>query len=324
MRTADPSLPPVVSVVVPSYNHLPYLEAAISSALKTTLPMELVVVDDGSTDGSAALLTEWATREPRLRVYCQENAGAHAALNRAISLARGPLVAILNSDDVYLPGRLEKLCTALLDQPGCALAGTWLEVIDTEGRRLGIKEGWKSLPPPWQKPGGLSALGDPALALLESNYFSTTSNVVFRRELAGPEPFRALRYAHDWDFILRLTGQGGLLFFEETLVQYRVHPTNTIKEGADDGRGWMNFEILWLLAAHARRILATRSVDMGLPDLEARILAGLPHFGRPDLLWTLLALRGGDEEIPPAYLALLEPQHPLRRRCIAELKKAET
>lgn len=319
MSAAEAPLPQV-SVVVPSYNHLPYLEAALGSALATELPMELVVVDDGSTDGSAAMLTQWATREPRLRLFCQANAGAHAALNRAISLARGLWIAILNSDDVFLPGRLEKLCAALAENPRLSLAGSWLEVIDTEGRRLGIKEGWKSLPPPWQRSGGLSEFDDPALALLESNYFSTTSNVVFRRDLAGPEPFRALRYAHDWDFILRLAGLGGLLLIEEPLVQYRVHPSNTIKEGRDEGRGLMSFEILWLLAAHARRIWETRSPDLNGAELERRIVSGLPSFGRPDLLYALLALRGSGE-LSAAYLELLEPRHPLRRHFIAQLNE---
>ena len=311
--------PPRVSVVVPSYNHRPYLEEALASALETSLPLELVVVDDGSTDGSTELLGSWAEKDGRLRYYPQENAGAHAALNRGIALARGELVLILNSDDVFLPGRIEVLADAFAADPGLALAGSWLEVIDTAGKKLGIKEGWRSLPPPWQKKDGLGRLGDPALSLLESNYLSTTSNFAFRRSSAAGRPFRNLRYAHDWNFALELAARGSVLLLEEPLVKYRVHPSNTIKEGAAEGRGAMHFEILWLLAAQARRIQLARQPSFPAIDLEAEIAAGLPDFGRPDLLFDLLALRGHGEKPAASYLALLDANHPLRLSFAARL-----
>ena len=325
----QPERQPRVSVVVPSYNHAPYLEEAIGSALATQLPVEVVVVDDGSSDGSPALLEKWAAEEPRLRVFRQANAGAHVALNRAIWLARGELVTILNSDDAYLPGRIEILAEAFAAEPAIAIAGSWLEVVDTEGKVLGVKEGWRTLPPPWQKPGGIGRLGDPALALLESNFLSTTSNFAFRRGPAGQpvgepfgEPFAALRYAHDWDFALDRATAGKFHFVEQPLLRYRVHPSNTIKEGAESGRGLMNFEILWLLARHAHTLCRRR--QPGHPDLDLirEAAAAMPDFGRRDLLFTLLALRGGGERPSAAYQALLEPEHPLRRRLIAELAKA--
>jgi glycosyltransferase involved in cell wall biosynthesis len=310
---------PMISVVVPSYNHRHYLEEALESVLACRLPLELVVVDDGSTDGSQALLESWAEKESRLRFYPQENAGAHAALNRGIGLSRGELLLILNSDDAYLPGRIESLADAFAGDPELALAGSWLEVIDTAGKTLGVKEGWRSLPPPWQKKDGLGRLGDPALSLLESNYLSTTSNFACRRRLAGARPFKALRYAHDWDFALELAAAGSVLLLEQPLVKYRVHPSNTIKEGAAEGRGAMNFEILWLLAAHAHRIRLARQPSFPALDLEAEIGRGLPDFGRPDLLFGLLALRGRDETPPASYLALLDPANPLRRSFAARL-----
>jgi glycosyltransferase involved in cell wall biosynthesis len=309
----------LVSVVVPSYNHRPYLEEALESVLACRLPLELVVVDDGSADGSQALLEAWAAKESRLRFYPQENAGAHAALNRGIALAHGELVLILNSDDAFLPGRIEAISDAFAADNGLALAGSWLEVVDTRGKLLGVKEGWRSLPPPWQKKDGLGRLGDPALSLLESNYLSTTSNFAFRRRLAGTRPFKALRYAHDWDFALELAAAGSVLLLDQPLVKYRVHPTNTIKEGAAEGRGAMNFEILWLLAGHARRLQTARQPLFPALDLEAEIARGLPDFGRPDLLFSLLALRGRDETPPASYLALLDPENPLRRSFAARL-----
>lgn len=312
-------LSPQASIIVPSYNHAHFLEETLVSALATQADIELVVVDDGSTDGSLALLEDWARREGRLRVFGQANAGAHAALNRGIELARAELILILNSDDVFLPGRVEAVIDAFARDPSLAIAGSWLEVIDTEGKVLGTKEGWRTLPPPWQKSDGLSRLGDAALCLLESNYLSTTSNVAFRRALAGKDPFRALRYAHDWDFALEMAAAGGLLFLEQPLIRYRVHPTNTIKEGADHGRGLMHFEILWLLACHARRVCLARQPHHRELDLEQEVASGLPDFGHPDLLFALLALRGSSPRPRPSYLALLDAAHPHRERYIEEL-----
>ncbi len=310
---------PLVSVVVPSYNHAAFLEEALASALESTLPIELVVVDDGSSDESVVLLESWARKEKRLRFYGQENAGAHAALNRAISLARAEVVMVLNSDDVFLPGRIERLYQAFAEDQNLILAGSWLEVIDHQGKTLAIKEGWRTLPPPWQKAESLGGLVDPALRLLESNYFSTTSNAAFRRSKLRREPFRALRYAHDWDFLLELATRGSILLLEEPLLKYRVHPSNTIKEGQDAGRGLMHFEILWLLAAHAARLVRQREEHFADSDLELLAAESMPDFGRRDLLFTLLALRGSSAEPSPFYLALLKEDNPLRRQWIEDL-----
>ena len=318
---AETSKAPIVSVVVPSYNHGRFLAATLDSALATTLPIELVVVDDGSSDDSAALLRDWAGREPRLRFFPQANAGAHAALNRGIGLARADLVLILNSDDLFLPGRIETLAAAFAADPDLAFAGSALEVIDHQGNLLGKKDGWRSLPPPWQKKGGLSELGHPSLALLESNYLSTTSNFAFRRSRAAGLEFRPLRYAHDWDFALAMASRGGYTFFDQPLLQYRVHPSNTIKEGAEAGRGLMYFEILWLLAGHAHQLCRRCQPDFPDLDLERQIAQGLPDFGHPELLFTLLAWRGESAAPSAAFLALLEADHPLRQSAIAELAK---
>lgn len=315
----SPPTSPQASIVVPSYNHGRFLEETLGSALATSLDVELVVVDDGSTDDSVSLLEAWSRREKRLRFFPQANAGAHAALNRGVELARADLILILNSDDVFLPGRIEAMVAAFAADPNLAIAGSWLEVIDSEGKSLGTKEGWRTLPPPWLKKDGLGPIGDAALCLLESNYLSTTSNVAFRRSLAGNAPFKALRYAHDWDFALELAAAGGLLFLEKPLVKYRVHASNTIKEGADEGRGLMFFEILWLLACHARRICQARQPHYRELDLEEEIAAALPDFGHPDLLFTLLALRGASPRPRASYLSLLDACHPQRTRWIEEL-----
>ena len=109
---ADSTLGPLVphadeiSVVIPAYNHERYLPAALESVRDQTLPAgDVVVVDDGSTDGTPAILESFEL--DRLTVLGQPNRGAHVSLNRAISASRGRWIAILNSDDLFAPERLE-------------------------------------------------------------------------------------------------------------------------------------------------------------------------------------------------------------------------
>src|SRR5215470_8388474 len=95
-------LPPRVSVLLPTYNRAHYLAEAIQSALdQTYADLEVVVVDDGSTDNSAELVRRFA--DPRVRLFRQENRGISAALNTAFRAARGRYIAILNSDGRWLP-----------------------------------------------------------------------------------------------------------------------------------------------------------------------------------------------------------------------------
>ncbi|MEM8994759.1 MAG: glycosyltransferase family 2 protein, partial [Acidobacteriota bacterium] len=248
-----------VSVLVPSYNHADFIGAAVHSALvaldEAGVDGEIRVLDDGSSDRSLDVLG--GIDDPRLDVKAQANAGAHIAFNRLLSGAQGDVIFLLNSDDLYAPGRIRDVLRRFDREPTAVAAGSWLEVIDTDGARLGVKEAWRSMPPwPRRRGAGLSDLGDPGLALLETNYLSTTSNIAFRRSAIGADHaptlrFTDLRYCHDWDFFLQLARRGPLLLLEEPLVSYRVHPANTLKETEADGTVRMRFEILWLLARHA-------------------------------------------------------------------------
>lgn len=312
---------PQASVVIPSYNHGPYIETAIASVLQSTVDLELIIIDDGSTDDSPRRLA--ALDDPRLQVVLQENQGAHAALNRGVGLCQGDIVFVLNSDDLFLPQRLPRVLETFKRQPSAAVVCSWLEIIDGENKRLGVKEAWKNLPP-WPRPGpgpGLADTEEPLLAMLEQNFISTTSNVAFRRHLWPQRnlAFAPLRYAHDWDFVLSACrAPGEMVVVEEPLVQYRVHGKNTIAEGRDAGVGRMRFEILWAVARHAQR-LGRACAAANHTDFKARLWTSSPRFGREDLLAQLLALRGSDDAVPRAYDDLLSPQHPWSQRVIEAL-----
>src|SRR5215210_2650966 len=105
------TITPRVSVIVPAYNAAGFLKRALHSALAQTMPdLELIVVDDASSDATLALAREVAARDPRVRVLQNErNRGMYPTYNRAIDAARGEWIAALDADDVWLPERLEQM-----------------------------------------------------------------------------------------------------------------------------------------------------------------------------------------------------------------------
>jgi len=124
---------PRVSVIVPTYNQVRFLGLTLASILAQTFPdLEVIVVDDGSTDGTADLLK--AMRDPRLRIISQENRGASGALNRGFAEARGEYRTWLASDNLYHPGFLESMVGFLDERSAVGLAYACFENVDERGQ----------------------------------------------------------------------------------------------------------------------------------------------------------------------------------------------
>jgi glycosyltransferase involved in cell wall biosynthesis len=124
------SAPPLVSVIIPAYNSAAFIERAIRSILTQNYhPLEIVVIDDGSTDNTGEVV---AALEGPIRCERQPNAGAAAARNRGIQISQGAFIAFLDSDDEWLPGRLEKTAHPLMEDPelGMAYCRSWREAPD--------------------------------------------------------------------------------------------------------------------------------------------------------------------------------------------------
>ena len=122
-----------ISVVIPLWNKRAEVGAAIASALaQTAAPLEIIVVDDGSTDGSAGVVESFTS--PLIRLIRQPNAGVSAARNRAIGEARGEWVALLDADDEWRPEFLEKISLLSLECPGCRAFGAAFDIRDEHGR----------------------------------------------------------------------------------------------------------------------------------------------------------------------------------------------
>lgn len=107
------SAAPQVAIIVPVYNVVPYLTRCIDSLIAQTIPVELVLVDDGSTDASGVVLDWYAERHPNVRVLHQHNQGQGAARNAGLAASQAPFVAFVDSDDFVTPDYAEKLLTAV-------------------------------------------------------------------------------------------------------------------------------------------------------------------------------------------------------------------
>jgi glycosyltransferase involved in cell wall biosynthesis len=216
-----------VAVVIPLFNHERYIAEALGSILRQTRPPDrVIVIDDGSSDGS--LDAARAVADSRITVLSQENAGAHNTLNRAIGLAADcDYVGILNSDDLYEPERIESCVRCLERNRSAAVVATRLKIVDEKGAPLppgDARARW--LAAVWHaRPASLAAW------LGIANFTKTTSNLFGRADYFRAHPFRPYRYVHDYYFALCAALEDRLLLLDEELLRYRVHGANTIKSG---------------------------------------------------------------------------------------------
>ncbi len=228
MVMPESSTLPLVSVLLPAYNHADYVHAAVASVLaQTCRDIELVVIDDASTDATWTVLQSFS--DPRLRVLRHDaNLGSHATLNELLGLARGTFIAVINSDDVFHPGRLAA-CVEALQAAQADLVGTDIVLIDEAGQPVmahwwitafaELKQAWIDTQ-------------DWAATLMEGNVFMTTANFCFRRSwLDAVGEFANLRYVLDYEWLLRGLAMGKkLAWLDAPLLSYRLHAQNTIAE----------------------------------------------------------------------------------------------
>ena len=295
-------LPPRVSVAIPLYNHASYIADALRSVLaQGSIVREIVVVDDGSADDGADRVARLAEAEPRIRLIRQENHGAHAALARALAACEGELLAILNSDDAWSPGRLAALAAALDADSAAGFAVSGLDFMDGAGQP--VANDWQRAALRFHTDG--AELG---VALLNGNFVMTTSNLLVRRTCWNAVgPFAALRYAHDLDWMLRALALGQpMARVDAPLMRYRMHATNTISEDHRRVReewaivagAWLTAlwdrpgapPIDWQHAAAATSVLRQHELDRaaalvmaylrreGVPTLDRSQLLGDPGF----------------------------------------------
>lgn len=206
---------PTVSVLMPVYNAERYLAEAMESILGQTFrDFEFVIVDDGSTDNSSAILARYAAQDSRLRVHHQPNSGICVTLNKALNLAVGEFIARMDADDVALPGRFEAQVAYLRQHPECIGIGCRVLLIDPEGAPLCPFE--VHLTHEAIDEAHLHNIGGAAI---------THPTLMARREammtVGGYRP--EFVHAQDVDLFLRLAEVGRLANLPEILLHYRRH-----------------------------------------------------------------------------------------------------
>jgi glycosyltransferase involved in cell wall biosynthesis len=222
---------PTVSVVVPTYNRARFLGAAVDSVRAQTYPCtEIVIVDDGSTDDTAQMVAKLGDG---IRYIAQANAGPAAARNRGIHVARGDLVAFLDTDDRWLPEKIARQVEILQREPRVALVGADMAIEDETGtvqvasnfEHRGLQSFFAGL-------GGCPVPDAPRL-LLKVNFINT-STVVARREvlqaMKGFDP--RLRYGEDLELWLRIAARHAVACVpsvQEIRVEHSSNVTKSIE-----------------------------------------------------------------------------------------------
>jgi glycosyltransferase involved in cell wall biosynthesis len=208
-----------VSVVIPAKNVAVYIGETIASALAQDEVTEVIVVDDGSTDETVAIVS--AIGDPRLHLMSNDSAGVSTARNLGARHANGEWLLFLDADDRLRPGAVAALLAAARDAPRAVLVYGDYNTIDSEGRQVGRRDLLKGR----RKPSG------DVLARLAGGNFIVNGGIA----LARADAFHtiggfdvSLRYCEDWHCWCRLAAIGEFAFAPMLLLDYRLHTANTM------------------------------------------------------------------------------------------------
>jgi glycosyltransferase involved in cell wall biosynthesis len=211
---------PRVSVIVPAYNAVAFLEQALDSALAQQFTgFEIVIVNDGSTDATGEIADCYAARHPQLvRVLHKPNGGLPAARNTAIAAARGELFALLDADDVWYPHHLATAVAAFDEDPSLGMVHANIERIDGRGERIMV------CGPRWLDS------SDPYASLALRLEHVSCPTVVFRRSCVDVVGAFDLQFTgfgcEDRDLWLRIMERYPVRYLDVVTASYRLHGNN--------------------------------------------------------------------------------------------------
>ena len=217
---------PKISVHLPSYQQREFLREAVESVLAQGYPsLEIVVGDDGSTDGTHEMLREYERRHPGLfvLVLATENRGTTANWNQILPRCTGEYVAWLDGDDIWLPGKLHQQVEYMQAHPEVALSYTNADIFDS-GSGLTLRFQHEPRRNPFRQGG--------AEQMLRSATFFVTSTVMARRSAIPAWGADArLKFTSDWLLWLDTARNGKIGYIEPVLTRYRMHAHNITKRG---------------------------------------------------------------------------------------------
>ncbi|MDB6029257.1 MAG: family 2 glycosyl transferase [Verrucomicrobiales bacterium] len=225
---------PIVSVIIPAFNAEAFIEETLKSVLhQTCSDIEILVVDDGSRDCTAAIIRGFADRDPRVKFFQQQNRGVAAARNFAIQNSTGKYIAPIDADDIWHPTKLEKQVAAL-ERAGesAAVAYSWSTSIDEKGNVFDAGPTW-------------DLEGEVYQALVLRNFIGNASVPLFRRSALQKvgfynEAFRSrdAQGCEDWDICLRCAEKFEYRVVREYLVGYRCYSQSMSYNHVSMGRSY--------------------------------------------------------------------------------------
>jgi glycosyltransferase involved in cell wall biosynthesis len=231
---------PKVSVLLPVFNGGEWLEPAIVSILGQSFPdLELIVIDDGSTDETGRIVENAKRNDGRIRSERLGHMGIATALNRGLAMARSEIIARMDADDLARPDRLQRQFAFLERNPNVAAVGSWARIVDRRGEATGaLRPETESL--------ALRRILEKQNPFVHSSMMLRADPV---RRLGGYRP--ALEGAEDYDLWLRLSEHALLANVPEFLIDYRRHQTSASA------------------AASHKQLLAARLARMSAEDRRA-------------------------------------------------------
>lgn len=271
---------PRVSVLVPVFNTAQYVREALASIRAQRFgDFELVVLNDGSTDQSSEILRDFSRLEPRMRLIERPNRGLIETRNQLLEEARGELIAWMDSDDLSHRDRLERQVAAFDSDPALVCLGTNVQLVDPEGRPLGVEE----YPQDHEAIRAQQELG---------SGFRFASTMQRRSVAIAAGGFRhPFRMGEDFDFLLRVAERGRVGNVPEPLYAYRQHLLSTC---AALGINWPQYCAAILELANERRERGSDRLQRGeqveLPQADA-------HEARKLLPYVLLEWAKGAQSV---------------------------
>ena len=289
---------PAISVVLPVYNAETYVREAVESILgQTFTDFELIIINDGSTDDSAAILRELAARDARIVLIEQPNGGLVSALNEGIKIARAGLIARMDADDVAMPERFALQHARMVQEPELAVLGSFFNIIDKDDSIIRLYDDLPLTPAEARSTVGGFLVAHPA--------------VMMRRDavLKAGGYRKAFSHAEDYDLWLRMSDLGyAIANLPQPLLNYRKHGANVSEvHWQANGRSG--------ILAH----LAHRVRKAGLPDpfegvetIDAGLIRTVPAHLRRGVEAELFAHRysrlwlAGSEKLDAAWRHYLQ------------------
>ena len=201
---------PLISVVIPVYNGEKTIKKTIEAVLNQSFPdIEVIVINDGSCDSTVEIVN--SIDDYRLQLFSYTNAGLAASRNRGISHSKGEFISFIDADDLWTTDKIEAQYKALQENPQAAVAYSWTDYIDAEGKFL-------------QSGRHVTAKGDVYSKLVLSSFLENGSNPLIRMQaISTIGTFdESLFAAEDWDMWLRLAAKYEFVCVEKVQILYRV------------------------------------------------------------------------------------------------------